>query len=270
MMINEEKNKKGLSAIMKGRAVYIALSACVLAAGVVSFTAARKKGFSVNTVPQTSAHIEITQKMPAREKPAGSEPVSEAPAAEKPTAAPVTEPPAAEPPATHPAEATSAPESAAVFDNAADPIESTTDVPKQIVYSLPLRGKLGKDFSMGVPVFSATMNDYRTHNGADFTAEAGSPVHPVAAGRVVSVKQDPLFGYTVAVDHGGGVVSYTSGLAAEGLINEGADVYEETALGEVGEVPVEAADGSHIHLEIRVNGLLQDPLAVMGYDGADD
>ena len=261
MMINDEKDKKSFSAMMKGRAVYIALSACVLAAGVLSFTAARNRGFSVNTVPQTDAHIEISEKTPAREAPVSNEPVTQAPATEPSAAAPVTQ--AAEP-------ETEAPDTAAVFDNAAEPLEGTSAAPAQISYSLPLHGKLGKDFSMGVPVFSETLGDYRTHNGVDFAAERGEPVHPVAPGKVVSVKDDPLYGCTVAVDHGGGVVSYTSGLAAEGLIHEGADVYEETALGVVGEVPVEAADGSHVHLEIRVNGVLQDPLTVMGYGGADD
>ena len=119
---------------------------------------------------------------------------------------------------------------------------------------------------MGIPVFSATMNDYRTHNGVDFTADPGTPVCAVAKGKVIRVVNDSLFGNTVTVDHGGGVVSSISGLANEGLIREGENVNNETVLGVAGEIPVEAADGSHIHLEIRVDGVLQDPLDVMGFN----
>ena len=152
-----------------------------------------------------------------------------------------------------------------MFDNAAEPLEPTTAAPVQLTFGLPLNAKMGKDFSMGVPVFSETMKDYRTHNGVDFIAEAGAPVHPIAEGKVISVKSDELFGNTVTVDHGGGIVSAISGLAPEGLIHEGANVYNETVIGLVGARPVEAADGSHVHLEVRLNGVLQDPLAVMGY-----
>lgn len=254
MMISDE-NKKSFSEMFKGRAVYYALCACVLAAGIVSYTALGRKNPTLKpdtaTVkpPETSTYVHINERVLPEETTL------------PPAPAEVTLPPA---PVTEPA-GTEAPAAEAVFDNAAAPVDETEAPAAQLTFSLPLNAKMGKDFSMGVPVFSATMKDYRTHNGVDFTAQPGEPVHPIAAGKVTGVKNDPLYGNTVTVDHGGGIVSVISGLAPEGLIHEGADVYNETALGVVGELPVEAADGSHIHLEVRVNGVLQDPLQVMGY-----
>ncbi len=247
MMINEE-NRKSFKEMMKGRAVYIALSVCVLAAGAVSYASIKtpvpKTDVTTTLRSETSAHTHVNERVLPEDPTAAPEPVSERTELVLPSEAPAE----------------------AVFDNAAEPLETTTAAAKQIVYSLPCGAKLGADYSMGVPVFSATMGDYRTHNGVDFTADAGSPVCAIAEGKVTKVEKDPLFGNSVTVDHGSGVVSRISGLADEGLIYEGADVYSETALGVVGNIPLEAADGSHIHLEIRVNGVLQDPLEVMGYD----
>ena len=39
---------------------------------------------------------------------------------------------------------------------------------------------------------------------------------------------------------------------------------EESVIGTLGNIPCENKDGTHIHLEIRVNGELADPLEVMG------
>ena len=165
MMINEE-NKKSFSEMMKGRAVYIALSVCVLAAGVLSYAsvknAAPKTGTDVTERAETSTHTHVNERV----------------LPELTTAAPA---PVTENAQTEPSEA---PPTQAVFDNAAEPLETTSAPAKQIVYSLPCGAKLGRDFSMGVPVFSETMKDYRTHNGVDFTAEPGTPVCAIAEGKV--------------------------------------------------------------------------------------
>ena len=124
---------------------------------------------------------------------------------------------------------------------------------------------MGKDFSMGVPVYNSTMGDYRTHNGVDFVGKPGDAVKPIAAGRVLSVENDTVRGNVVTVDHGGGVGSTVRGIADEGLVAEGVEVVEESVIGTLGTVPCELKEGDHIHLEVRVNGALTDPLEVMGF-----
>ena len=49
-----------------------------------------------------------------------------------------------------------------------DSVEASADV-KDVLpeFSLPVNGLVSNGYSMEVPVFSYTMNDYRTHNGVD-------------------------------------------------------------------------------------------------------
>lgn len=249
MMINDQ-NKEELKKMLKGKALYIALGVCVLAAGVISYTSVSsnfKKQVSVTTTEPSSTHININDRVLPDETTLAPEPVSEA------TEAPVSETPPETEPSTQ-----------AVFDDFADPAESETVI-EEIKFSLPLGTSVSKDYSMGIPVFSATMNDYRTHNGVDFVAEKGTGVTAIAKGTVIEVSSDALWGNTVFVDHGQGIVSKISGLANEGIIAEGAEVYGDTVIGVVGEIPVESADDGHIHLEIRVDGKIADPIEVMGF-----
>ena len=158
------------------------------------------------------------------------------------------------------------PSTAAVFDNDSPALEETTEAKTVIFYS-PLSLGITKDYSMGVPVFSQTMKDYRTHNGVDFTGVKGENVKTTGEGTVVSVTKDAIWGNTVTIDHHNGITSSISGLADEALISAGAEVYTDTIIGTVGEIPVEGADNAHIHLEMRVNGQLVDPLEILGLAG---
>lgn len=158
------------------------------------------------------------------------------------------------------------PSTAAVFDNNAPTLEETTEAKTVIFYS-PLSLSVTKDYSMGVPVFSQTMNDYRTHNGVDFAGIRGENVKTTGEGTVISVTKDAIWGNTVTIDHHNGITSSVSGLADEALISTGTEVYTGTIIGTVGEIPVESADNPHVHLEMRVNGQLVDPLEILGLSG---
>ena len=251
MMLNDE-NRKSMKKMMAGRSLYIALGVCLLAAGAVGFSAVRNMAAPKATVPQTtekttyvnhSTHVFTDPTRPAQT------PVYETAAVTEPVTEPVT---------------------AAVFDSANTPLaETTTEDAAEIRYSTPLSHTVGRDYSRGVPVFSPTMKDYRTHNGVDFLGMAGDTVRPIAQGEVLSVTHDPLWGYSVTVDHGNGVVSKISGLSEKDLPEAGASVHENSVIGRVGEVPVEAAEAPHIHLEVRVDGKLADPLELMGLDEAE-
>ncbi|MBR5409805.1 MAG: M23 family metallopeptidase [Clostridia bacterium] len=252
MMLNDE-NKRSIKKMLRGRALYVALSACVMAAAVIALRAAGSKTLknlaSEVTTRESVTHLRITSDQ--TEAPS----VPETPVSEAPTAASGREP------ATR-----------AVFENLSPTVPATaepaSDEPTEAVsirFQLPLGVEIGKDYSMGVPVFSETMNDWRTHNGVDFTGSAGDAVQTIAPGTVASVVKDPLWGNVVTVDHGGGVISTLSGLADAGLVSAGSYVSAGDVIGTVGEIPVERGDGAHIHLEIRVNGALRDPLEVMGF-----
>ncbi len=250
MMLNDD-NKKSVKKMMAGRALYISLGVCLLAAGAGGFSAVKNMTSPKVTVPQTTTEKTTYVNY---ERHVFTDPTTQ------PAQSPVEQTPSVTEPVT-----------AAVFDSGNAPLEeSAAEQEERIVFSTPLSLSIGRDYSRGVPVFSPTMKDYRTHNGVDFLGMAGDTVRPIAQGEVLSVTHDPLWGYTVTVDHGDGVVSKISGLSDKDLPEAGAYVHENAVIGRVGEIPVEAEEAAHIHLEVRVNGKLTDPLELMGLAESED
>ena len=144
--------------------------------------------------------------------------------------------------------------------------ETVTSRPAPVSYSLPLGTDIGSDYSMGVPVYNAVMGDWRTHNGVDFNGEYGDGVKAIAGGIVREVSDDPIMGGTVVIDHGGGIVATYNGVVADENIRKGIIVSESDKIGEIDFIPGESdSQFPHIHLEIRADGELCDPLEVMGY-----
>ena len=134
-------------------------------------------------------------------------------------------------------------------------------------YSLPMGTDMGDDYSRGIPVYNEALADWRTHNGVDFLGAFGDSVKCIADGIVTEIRNDPIMGGVIVVDHGGGVESTYCGVEANENLSEDIFVSENDMLGTLGNIPSEVSDEfHHLHLEIRVNGELADPLEVMGYD----
>lgn len=132
-------------------------------------------------------------------------------------------------------------------------------------YSLPLSTDMGNDYSRGVPVYNDIMDDWRTHDGVDFNGAYGDGVKAIADGTVKEIYDDEVMGATVVVDHGGGVVATYCGVTASEDIKRGVFVEECDKLGVLSAIPAEAdAEFAHLHLEIRIDGEITDPLEVMG------
>ena len=130
-------------------------------------------------------------------------------------------------------------------------------------YYLPAQGAVFKSYSMDLPVFSLTMNDYRAHTGVDISAEIGSAVVSMADGRISNVWSDPLMGMCISVDHGEGLVSHYKNLASE--LPEGIAIGSEVKAGQliasVGDSSlVELAETDHLHFELTKNGAHLDPM----------
>ena len=145
-----------------------------------------------------------------------------------------------------------------------DEIQSsdTTEEPPVIKYYCPVKGEIIKNYSMDALVFSQTMGDYRVHSGIDIAADEGTPVICFADGVVESVTEDYFYGTTVAVAHTDGSVSYYMNLAPDLAANiiAGNKVLAGQQLGSVGKTArCESADPTHLHFEIRVDGVLTDP-----------
>lgn len=129
-------------------------------------------------------------------------------------------------------------------------------------FSLPVSGEIMIDFSDSVPVFSQTMNDYRTHLGVDVGAELGTPVLAVADGTVSNVWVDPFMGTCVSIEHSGNAVSIYKNLddeVASGIVI-GTSVKSGDVIGAIGETAMnEIAQEPHLHYELKVDGKHVDP-----------
>ena len=117
-------------------------------------------------------------------------------------------------------------------------------------------------FSGNELVYSATLGDWRTHNGADYAAPAGESVTAARAGKVVSVSEDALWGGVVEVEDENGVTWRYCGVAAP-AVKAGDSVTAAAALGTAGSIPAETSGDAHIHLECVKNGAYLDPEGLM-------
>ncbi len=134
--------------------------------------------------------------------------------------------------------------------------------PEPITFVVPVNGLLYAPFSDTAPVFSPTMNDYRTHSGVDVEAAEGDPVFACADGVISEIWDDPMMGKTVRITHADGFESVYRNLAEEvpDGIARGVEVRAGQTIGAVGTTALlECEDEPHLHFELRLAGKNVDP-----------
>lgn len=100
----------------------------------------------------------------------------------------------------------------------------------------------------------------RMHEGIDVAAPTGTPLLAAAAGTVIHAGWLGGYGNLVVIDHGGGLATayaHQSAIAA----GNGASVAQGQVIGYVGSTG--NSTGPHLHFEVRVNGVPQDPLGYL-------
>lgn len=143
--------------------------------------------------------------------------------------------------------------------------EKTTEevsVVKEGKFIYPAGKKIIKDYSGSVAVKSKTMNDWRVHSGIDFHAEEGQEIKAVQSGAVLAVYNSSLWGTIVEIDHGAGIVARYCGLDKELKVSANDVLEAGQVIGYISSIPVEAADGIHLHLEVTKDGAITDPLSL--------
>ncbi|MEG2669267.1 MAG: M23 family metallopeptidase [Oscillospiraceae bacterium] len=124
----------------------------------------------------------------------------------------------------------------------------------------PLDGTIIKGFSEDELVYSATMKDWRVHQGADFGAGLDTPVKAVADGKVEEAYEDDLLGMTVVIGHSGGIRTLYANLKDISSVTKGATVKGGDEIGKVGNTAtLEALEDPHLHFEIIKDTKCIDP-----------
>jgi len=118
----------------------------------------------------------------------------------------------------------------------------------------PLHSKITSAFG-NKRLFNGVLKSF--HSGTDFRAKTGTPIHTVADGRVVLVKNRFFAGNSVIIDHGQGI--YTSYYHLSRFkVRKGEFVKKGQVIGLAGATG--RVTGSHLHFTVHINGTLVDPL----------
>jgi murein DD-endopeptidase MepM/ murein hydrolase activator NlpD len=94
------------------------------------------------------------------------------------------------------------------------------------------------------------------HEGVDFAAPTGTPIAAAAGGVVVTSEYHHQFGNMLEVDHGNGIVSRYAH-ASRLMVRVGDIVRRGQHIADIGATG--RATGAHLHFEVLVGGLPQDP-----------
>lgn len=148
-------------------------------------------------------------------------------------------------------------------DSSDSAVNAPADVPEQVedvAMIQPVSGTVGTDFSLTVPVFSETMNDWRVHQGIDFLTEGEVEVYAVADGIVENVYTSELMGLTVEIRHADDTLSIYQSLSGEAQVIEGQEVKQGDLLGMTGvSADSECLEGNHLHFALLRKGVYLDP-----------
>ena len=94
------------------------------------------------------------------------------------------------------------------------------------------------------------------HRGLDIAAPTGTSIKAAAGGTVTVAGWNNSYGYMVKISHGNGVET-VYGHCSKLLVSKGQTVSQGQVIAKVGSTG--DSTGSHLHLEVRVNGTLYNP-----------
>ncbi len=102
------------------------------------------------------------------------------------------------------------------------------------------------------------------HEGIDFMAEQGTPIHAAAAGVVVYSGFHPQYGNMIEIDHGNDLISRYAH-ASKRLVKVGDVVLRGFRIANVGRTG--RATGAHLHFEVRQRGAAKNPAQFLRLPG---
>lgn len=226
--------KKGKN--LSGARFYIALSCCVLVIALVGYVGRFANQKSETPDKKVSEIVQVDDaKTPIPTQPPA--PVkTPAPAAEK-----------------APDKAQQKTKAVAKTVNAEEstPTPAKTEKPS---FSAPLAGTLAEGFSGDNLIYNTVLGDWRTHDGVDISAQAGTEVKAASDGTVTKLFESAL-GVSVTIEHKNGYTTVYAGLADTDMVKEGQEIKTGDTLGKLAEKSTgENVKEPHLHFEILQNG----------------
>ena len=231
--INDKKKRFGRGLSSKG--FYIALAICLVGSGIMAFVAVDRTLSGIEDM--NSGSSSLSQQEPSSSSQVGA----------------VTDKPAGS------SSSSSNTEQQSSSQSSSSASESTAAA--TVVYSLPVSGEIMNAYSAGELVKSLTLGDWRTHDGVDIKADAGTEVHPAGAGTVKKVYSDTMWGNCVEIEHADGLISVYCSLS-EPTVQVGQAVDTGTVIGTVTDsAEAEVLEASHLHFGMKQDGNWIDPMS---------
>ena len=148
-------------------------------------------------------------------------------------------------------------EEAPAAPEVSDTAPVAAEAPRLVVE--PLQGEVLTAFSMEELVYNPALGDWRTHDGVDISAPAGTTVLAACAGTVAAVTEDPLLGATVVLEHDDGYRTTYANLADKPDVAAGDEVNAGAVIGTVGTTAAAEADTPHLHFAVSRDGKAVNP-----------
>ncbi len=132
--------------------------------------------------------------------------------------------------------------------------KNNQDAPSKGSYMWPVSGRITSPFGMR---YHPVLKTYRLHTGIDIAASSGTSVKASNSGTVLSSGWMGAYGYAVIIDHGGGISTLYAHHSSN-LVRTGDKVLRGDVIARVGSTGL--STGPHLHFEVRVNGVPEDPM----------
>ncbi|MFO1217519.1 MAG: M23 family metallopeptidase [Burkholderiaceae bacterium] len=129
--------------------------------------------------------------------------------------------------------------------------------------SPPVAGTVGSGFGFRLDPITGRA---ALHTGLDFPAEVGTPIHAAAGGMVVVSNNHPAYGQLLEIDHGNSLITRYAH-ASKLLVRNGELVKRGQKIAEVGSSG--RSTGPHLHFEVLVAGVPQNPTRFLAGKGKD-
>lgn len=114
-------------------------------------------------------------------------------------------------------------------------------------------GILGSNFGWRIDPFTGRS---ALHTGLDFQADYGAPILAAAGGVVVTQEFHPAYGNMIEIDHGNDLITRYAH-ASKTFVKKGDLIKRGQKIAEVGTTG--RSTGAHLHFEVLVQGIPQDP-----------
>lgn len=145
------------------------------------------------------------------------------------------------------------------LDRLTQQVKADPEYYRSLPNQAPAEGRLTSAFGLRTSPFGRKQE---MHTGIDLAAPYGTPIKAAGDGRVVFADTKPVYGRTVIIDHGRGMITHY-GHNSKLLVEEGEQVQKGDIIALMGSSG--RSTGPHVHFALEYNGEFINPALLLPY-----